>query len=63
MTIITIPTTTRPISLTDEPPARRVTARQLLASIEAIPETSENYRQLREAVRDAKTLIEQDNTK
>ena len=40
-----------------------ITPRTLLASIEAIPETPENYRQLREAVRDAKTLIEQDNTK
>jgi hypothetical protein len=38
-------------------PARRVTARQLLASIEAIPETVENYRALREAIHDAKTLV------
>jgi hypothetical protein len=37
-----------------------ITAKTLLASIEAIPETPENYRQLREAVRDAKTLIEQE---
>jgi hypothetical protein len=37
-----------------------ITAKTLLASIEAIPETPENYRQLREAVRDAKTLVGQE---
>jgi len=56
MSTVTIPTTTRPIVL-DATPARRVTARQLLASIEAIPETPENYRQLREAIHDAKALV------
>ena len=39
-----------------------VTPRTLLAAIEAIPETPENYRSLREAVRDCKQLIEQDKT-
>ncbi|MBT2537235.1 hypothetical protein [Arthrobacter sp. ISL-69] len=38
-------------------PARRVTAAQLLASIEAIPETPENYRALRDAIRDARALV------
>jgi len=60
MSTITIPTTTRPISLTDAP-ARRVTARQLLASIEAIPETVENYRQLRTAINDAKAFVARDS--
>lgn len=34
-----------------------MSARTLLASIEAIPETPENYRQLREAVGEAKKLV------
>jgi len=37
-----------------------VTPRTLLAAIEAIPETPETWRQLREAVRDAKALVEQE---
>jgi len=36
-----------------------VTAATVLASIEAIPETAENYPMRREAIRDAKQLIEQ----
>ena len=40
-----------------------ITPRTLLTAIEAIPETPENYRQLREAVRDAKTLIDQEASK
>lgn len=31
----------------------------LLATIEAIPETPENYRARRDAIRDTKTLIQQ----
>ena len=34
-----------------------VTARTVLASIEAIPETPENFRELREARAEAKKLI------
>ena len=39
-----------------------VTPHTLLAAIEAIPETPETWRALREAVRDCKQLIEQENT-
>ena len=35
-----------------------VTAKTLLASIEAIPETPENYRQLRELITDARILAD-----
>jgi hypothetical protein len=34
-----------------------ITARTVLASIEAIPETPENFRQIREAIRDAQKLV------
>lgn len=34
----------------------------VLAAVEAIPETPENYRQVRAARRDAQTLVEQENT-
>jgi hypothetical protein len=37
-----------------------VTAATVLASIEAIPETAENWGARREAIRDVKTLIEQE---
>ena len=40
---------------TSDSVAGRAAAR-LLASVEAIPETPENYRALREAIRDAKAL-------
>ena len=35
----------------------------VLASIEAIPETAENFRARREAIRDMKQLIEQEGPK
>jgi hypothetical protein len=38
----------------------RMTPAAVLAAVEAIPETPENYRELREAVRDAKALVEQE---
>jgi len=38
----------------------RMTAATVLAAVEAIPETPENYTVLREAVRDAKQLVEQE---
>jgi hypothetical protein len=40
-----------------------ITAQTLLASIEAIPETPENFRQFREAVREAKALVELEATR
>lgn len=40
-----------------------ITPATLLAGIEAIPETPENYRQLRELTHDAKKLVEQEATK
>jgi hypothetical protein len=40
-----------------------VTAATVLASIEAIPETAENYGARREAIRDAKQLVEQEGSK
>jgi predicted XRE-type DNA-binding protein len=39
-----------------------VTASTVLASIEAIPETAENFRARREAIRDVKALIEQEQS-
>lgn len=38
-----------------------VTAKTILASIEAIPETPENFRQVRDAIRDAKRLVESES--
>lgn len=40
-----------------------ITARTVLAAIEAIPETPENYRQLRAAIKDAKELAAQEAAK
>jgi hypothetical protein len=39
-----------------------ITPATVLASIEAIPETPENYRARREAIRDVKALIEQEQS-
>lgn len=40
-----------------------ITAKTVLAQIEAIPETPENFRQLRETIHDAKKLVEQEASK
>lgn len=40
-----------------------ITARTVLAAIQAIPETEENYRQLRAAIRDAKELAAREASK
>lgn len=40
-----------------------ITAKTLLASIEAIPETTENFRQLREAIDAAKKLVAAEGSK
>lgn len=37
-----------------------MTADAVMAAVEAIPETPENFRVVREAVRDAKKLVEQE---
>lgn len=40
-----------------------ITARTVLAAIQAIPETDENYRQVREAARAAKELADREDQK
>lgn len=40
-----------------------ITARTVLAAIQAIPETPENYRQLREATRAAEALAKSEDRK
>ena len=40
-----------------------ITARTVLAAIEAIPETPENYRQVRDAIRDARALADREAAK